>query len=322
VTRPVPASGGGANSRTRFRASAGRKLVAELVTATEPRRARPAHDADATVWADRLMRIGQIWGDGWLTRQAVALLPGALDLGALARDVTKEPGVASTLQREHELRTHRSDPDWWRSQWQAAREETDRRSWLFSMLTAAHLPVVLQLAAEVNEATSALSPRHYRAMESALAAFMKSAQARQLVLHEPLRRGQVSFSGRSLWLLRLVATDGSGEQIEKKFAAAYEEMFQPGMGDRRPVLRLLGQRKRTKIDGLRGSRDNLPPGAWAAEVRLGALKAATVADVLQHPEDWPLEIVGKAIQAESAKVSRLPSIARVAAEDRWFQAGG
>jgi hypothetical protein len=324
VTRPVHAGGGnGANTRTRFRASAGPKLVAELVTATEPLRACPAHDADATVWADRLVRIGQIWGGGWLTRQAVALLPGALDLGALARHVTKkEPSIASALQREEELRTHRSDPDWWRSQWQAASGELDRRSWLFSMLTAAHLSVVLQLAAEVNAAASALTPRHYRAMESALAAFMKSAQARQLTLHEPLRRGQVSFSGRSLWLLHLVATDGSGEQIEKKFAAAYEELLQPGMGDRRPVLRFLGQRKMTKIDGLKGSRDNLPPGAWAAEVKLGAMKAATVSDALQHPEEWPLEIVGKAIQAEVAKVSRQPPIARIAIEDRWFQAGG
>lgn len=60
----------------------------------------------------------------------------------------------------------------------------------------------------------------------------------------------------------------------------------------------------------RGAIDFTHASTWAA------------ADVLQHPEEWPLEILGKAIQAESAKVSRLPSIARVTAEDRWFQAGG
>jgi hypothetical protein len=322
VTRPV-AAGRNSSTRTRFRASQGRKLVAELVAATEPLRARPASDAGTTVWADRIVRISQIWGDGWLARQAIALLPGAVDLGAVSRDVAREtPELAAALQREEQVRAHRSEPDWWRSQLQATSTELDRRSWLFSLLTAAHLSVVLHLAAEVNVTSSELLPLHYRAMESALAAFMKSAQARQLTLHEPLRRGQASFSGRSLWLLRLVATETSIEQIEKKFAAAYMELFEPGMGDRRPVLRLLGQRKTIKIDELRGTRDNLPAGAWAVEVKLGAMTAATVADVLQHPEEWPLEVVGKAIQAESARISRLPPIAQVATEDGWFQARG
>lgn len=321
VTPPMLASASGANSRTRFRASAGRKLVAELVSASESLRTRPAHNADPSVWADRLVRIGQIWGDAWLTRQAITLLPGGLDLGAVARGAAKEPVVASAIRQEEQVRAHRSDADWWRSQWEAANADLDRRSWLFSILTGAHLTVVLQLATEIDEETAALSPRHYRAMESAIAAYMKSAHARELPLHEPLRRAQVSYSGRSLWLLRPVATAGSGDQIEKKFAAAYEELLRPGMGDRRPLMRLLGQRKTIKIDGLRGSRENLPPGAWAAEVKLGAMKAATVSDVLRHPEDWPLEIVGKAIQAESARVSRLPVVARVAADDRWFEQG-
>ena len=86
-------------------------------------------------------------------------------------------------------------------------------------------------------------------------------------------------------------------------------------------MRVLGQKKTTKVEGLRGSRNNLPPGAWAAEVKLGAMKAVTVADVLRHPEEWPLEIVGKAVQAESAKVGRMPAIARVASDCRWFEQG-
>lgn len=88
VTRPASASASGTNSRTRFRASAGRKLVAEVVTASESLRTRPPHDADASV-ADRLVRVGQIWGHAWLTRQAVALLPGGLDLEAVARDAAR-----------------------------------------------------------------------------------------------------------------------------------------------------------------------------------------------------------------------------------------
>lgn len=321
VTRPVPAGASGTTSRSRFRASVGRKLVAEVVTASEPLRTRPAHDADASVWADRLVRVGQIWGDAWLTRQAIALLPGGLDLGGVAQAVAKESALAAVVQREEQVRANRSDSDWWRSERQAANTDLDRRSWLFSLVTTAHLAVILQLSAEIDEEAAAMSPRQYRAMESAIGAFAKTAQGRQLALHEPLRRGHASFAGRSLWLLRLVATDGSNEQIEKKLAAAYDELLRPGMGDRRPALRLLGQKKTTKIDGLRGSRENLPPGAWAAEVKLGAMKSATVTDVLQHPEEWPLEIVARAIQAESATVGRLPAIAHVATDDRWFVQG-
>jgi hypothetical protein len=116
-------------------------------------------------------------------------------------------------------------------------------------------------------------------------------------------------------------TDGSYEQIEKKLAAGYADLLRPGMGDRRPVLRLLGNKKTTKVDELRGSRANLAPGGWAGEVKLGSLRATAASDVLQHPEEWPLEIVAKAIQVESAKVGRLPAIAGVAAADRWFDQG-
>ncbi len=70
------------------------------------------------------------------------------------------------MQWEVQVRAHRSDSDWWRSQWQATDTDLDRRTWLFSILTAAHLAVVLELAAEIDAATAALSPRHYRAMES------------------------------------------------------------------------------------------------------------------------------------------------------------
>ena len=321
VGRPSPAATKGGAPRTRFRASDGRKLVSELVTASEPLRTRPARDADASQWAKRLVTVGEIWGDGWVSRQAAALVPGSIDLAAVARSAAGEPATAATVLHEEQVRAHRSDPAWWRSEWEAATSELDRRMWLFSILTSAHLAVALQHATEIDEATAALAPRHYRAMEAAVAAFMKSSHARELPLHEPLRRAQATFSGRSLWLLRIVATNGSEEQIVKKFADGYEELLQAGMGDRRPVMRLLGSKRTTKIDALRGSRSNLPPGGWAGEVKLGSMRAATATDVLQSPEDWPLEIVAKAIQVESAKVGRLPAIARVAADDRWFDPG-
>lgn len=315
-----PAKNGfGTQGRTRFRTSAGHKLVADVVTASEPLRARPSHDADPSQWVKRLVTIGEIWGDSWVSRQATALVPGSLDLSAIAQSAAGQPVIAATIRREEQVRAHRSDPSWWRSQAQGATSQLDRRMWLFSILTTAHLAVVLECAAEIDAATFALAPRHYRAMEAGLAVFKTSSNSRELPLHEPLRRARVSFTARSLWLLRIVATDGSYEQIEKKLAAGYADLLRPGMGDRRPVLRLLGNKKTTKVDRLRGSRANLAPGGWTGELKLGSLRAAAATDVLQHPEEWPLEIVAKAIQVESAKVGRLPAIAGVASSHRWFE---
>ena len=191
--------------------------------------------------------------------------------------------------------------------------------WLFSILTTAHLAVVLECADQIDAATAALAPRHYRAMEAALEAFKRTSNARELPLHEPLRRAQVSFTSRSLWLLRIVATDGSYEQIEKKLAAGYADLLRPGMGIAGRCCVYSATGSTTKVEGLRGSRANLGPGGWTGEVKLGSLRAAAATEVLQHPEEWPLEIVSKAIQVESAKVGRLSAIAGLASTDRWFE---
>jgi hypothetical protein len=320
VGRPAH-KGSSDQGRTRFRTSAGHELVANVVSASEHLRTRPSHDADASRWAKRLVTIGDIWGDSWVSRQATALVPGSLDMGAITQSAAGQPAIAAVIQREEHVRAHRSDASWWRSEAQVVTSQLDRRMWLFSILTTAHLGVVLECAAEIDAASAALAPRHYRAMETGLAAFKSSSNARELPLHEPLRRAQVSFSARSLWLLRIVATDGSYEQIEKKLAVGYADLLRPGMGDRRPVLRLLGNKKTTKVDELRGSRANLGPGGWTGAVKLGSLRAAAATDVLQHPEEWPLEIVAKAIQVESAKIRRLPAILSVATSDRWFEQG-
>ena len=64
--------------------------------------------------------------------------------------------------------------------------------WLFSVLTSAHLAVVLECATEIEAAALGVAPRHYRAMEVAIEAFMRSSNARELPLHDPLRRAQLT----------------------------------------------------------------------------------------------------------------------------------
>lgn len=165
-----------------------------------------------------------------------------------------------------------------------------RRSWLFSVLTAAHTPVVLDLAADIDVATSALTPKHYRSLEAAVTVFARSALKRQLSLREPLRLGRITYSARTLWLLRPLVTENSAEQVAKKFTAGFEDLLLPAMGDRRSVLRTIGAAKTVQIDTLRGTRDVLPVGAWAGDVKLGAMSRATATDILNHPDLWRVDI--------------------------------
>lgn len=317
--RPSQIEAGGSQGRTRFRRVTGRTLVADMVTGSEPLRARLKPDADASSWQARLEQVSKLWGDGWVLRQAIALLPVAMDLEGISRSVADvDPTLAGLLHDESEMRGNRREVAWWRQQWETASSELEKHCWLFRVLTAAQTQVVIDLGAEIDKAVAGMSPKHYRAMEAAVHAFQQSSLARQLVLQEALRRAQVTFSGRTLWLLRSVSTEGASEQIDKKLQGSFAQLLVPGMGDRRPLMRVLGNHRAVPIDSLENARAALPAGDWAGEVKLGALKVATAKRVLEHPEAWPLEVVDRAIQQSATQLSKQTPMSELAVRNRWF----
>ena len=290
------------------------------MTGSEQLGAHPGPEADVSTWATRLSQISQLWGDGWVLLQAIALVPVAVDLSALAQQVAADdPTLANLLRDEAAMRTSRNETDWWRQRQVACESERDTRRWIFRVLTAAHTQVVIELHQEVDKAIAALAPRHYRALAKALQAFQTSSLARTIMLQEALRKGQVAHSGRTLWLLRLVATDGSAEQIDKKLMDAHPDVLTIKHGDLRPLLRALGSRKTLPLDSLEGTRTSLTAGDWVSHVKLGALKAATATKVLKNPEDWPLEEVDRAIQQASEQLANLSPLGELAEQSHWFE---
>ena len=181
------------------------------------------------------------------------------------------------------------------------------------------MQVVLDLAVEIDAIAGSLSPKHFRAMEAAVKAFATSSLKREFSVGEALRLGQVKYSARALWLLRLVGTEGSVGHIDKKLATGFEPLLVPGMGDRRDVMRIVGADKTVKIDMLKGTRDVLPTGAWAGDIKLGAMKVVTAKGILERPDEWPIEIVRRAIQQASGQMNRMPSVTQLAESDKWFQ---
>lgn len=89
------------------------------------------------------------------------------------------------------------------------------------------------------------------------------------------------------------------------------------MGDRRPVMRAVGTAVRP--DRLRGAREALPGVGWRVDDRTRFLAAAAADRVLTDPDQWPVEIVGDAVQNATTRLARLDTIVQVAAEKRWFQ---
>lgn len=177
--------------------------------------------------------------------------------------------------------------------------------------------MVTGLAEEIDAATADLAPKHFRCLEAAVPAFRSPGLSRELLLRDPLRLNQVRYSARSLWLLRVTASQSSLEQIDKKVAVNFTELLIPGMGDRRQVMRTLGTAIRS--DRLRGAREALPGVDWRVDNRTRSLTAAVTDQVLVEPDQWPVEIVGDAVRNATTRLSRLDTIAQVADEKRWFQ---
>lgn len=311
--RPRPAAVGTGHG-TWHRSSDGSTVLAHYLNSTEIVRTPLASTATEQDWLDRLRRVHDLWGDGWVLRQAVALTPATVDLRSARRK--DSPDLARVWHAEADRRVYRADPDWWRQAWAASVTPLDRRCWLFSMITTAQTKVVTGLAAEVDDAAAELAPRQYRSLEAAITAFSRTARHRNLHLHDALRRGVATYTARSLWLLRSTTSPPGVEQIDKKLGDGFPELLTAGMGDRRQVLGALGSR--IKPDRLRDTREVLS-GGWPVTVQLGALSSATANQVLAKPDEWPREVVGLAVQHASTRLARLPPVARLERENRWFQ---
>lgn len=301
--------------RTRYRGAAGRAVLTQYLASADALRLSPASTAGDQDWFDRLRQVGEVWGDGWVLRQAAALIPATVDLRSLGRN--ESAIFADVWRAESDYRANRGDSGWWRQASAAAITSLDRRAWLFAVITTAQTAVVTGLSKEIDAAVSELSPRHYRSMEAAVAAFARTARRRDLLLHDALRRGIASFTARTLWLLRLTCSTPGVEQIDRKLGASFVDLLDAGMGDRREVLRAV--RSKVQPAWLHGTRETLPDG-WLAVVRLGALSNATANQVLEKPEDWPREIVSISVQHVSARIARQPSVSQLEHENHWFQA--
>ena len=307
-------------TRIRQRGHTGDVLLGEITELSNYLSEKPVSDATANDWFTRLSRIAQTWGDGWVLRQAIATAPADLDLQRLAdRAGADEPTLGNAALLEHGARSHTKDAQWWQQSLSSCHSDLDRRHWVFSLLSIARTQAVLDVTPRLNEVVSTLSPKHYAALRYSLGCFTKSPVARELVFAEPLRLRQVEVSPRLLWLIRAVGTEATIEWTDRRLETGFEALLQSGLGDMRPLLRMVGSRTTVKAKQLKHSRSLLPLGGWASDIQLGALSLELAREILRNPDQWPGDLTQRAAEKIGTRLaSKASTLAATAKADAWF----
>src|SRR4051794_5049627 len=78
------ADAAGALPRTRLRGKSKATVLSAVVSSSAELRNRPTTALSTTDWQQRLVRVAEVWGDGWVLRQGVAALPEGIDLDRIA----------------------------------------------------------------------------------------------------------------------------------------------------------------------------------------------------------------------------------------------
>lgn len=311
---------GGSTLRTRRRRAKSQTLVAEVVSATRQLGKRPDASMGSQEWRKRLEQIAQCWGDGWVLRQAISSIPFNLDVAVLMKSGTTTASTLDILlQAEAHARANKGNSSWWRDWRSSSTSELHQRHWIFSALTTAHTKVIVELAPDLNAAVDSLEPKHVNVIASGLKAFVSSSRPQLLAVHEALRRNEVDYSPRILWLLRIVTTGAGVEQIDKRLSLEFAALLQSGMGDMRELVRIAGSNRTIKVDTFHGTRSILPSGGWASDIKLGVMRPTQAEVILSRPHEWPSDIVQRAVEVVALRIANFESISSLAETNNWFQ---
>jgi hypothetical protein len=307
-------------SRTRIRGKNRGAALSAVVECAAELRPQGAINFSTDDWQRRLMRVATAWGDGWVLRQGVAVIPETIDLDRMAATVaSKSPELQAALARESEARINHKNAAWWTRQFDEHQQDFEFRVWLFSLLTVASSGTVIDLAPQLEAAIDGLAPKHFVGMRDAIDRFRKYAIGRELVLQDALRLKRITLSVKALWMVRTVSTEGSIAWIDKRLAAMHDEVLKAEIGDVRDLVRAARGARVFRFETFNGLRTALPTGGWASEIKVGVLSAALAEKVLQRPEEWPGDLVQRAVESvEDRMLTSLEPVSRIADRESWF----
>jgi hypothetical protein len=279
---------------------------------------------DPAEWEQRLGAISDAWQDGWILRRAVSMSAPTADLVGLA-DRSPSTATATAATAEASYRSHRNDPSWWQTQLQKSDRGRQLMLTIIAILEHAHSKVVIELGPSLDQAVGNLCPKEFRVVERALQRDVAARRVRPLDLRDALRLARLKPSGRNLWLIWIVGTDGTRERVASRLGPELADVFAAGTADGRQAVAVSATKgaRKLKLETFEGARGVLPSGGWADASRLATMSMATARQILERPEVWPADSVQTAIELLTLRTAqRTPPLAEVATGNRWFPVPG
>lgn len=316
-----------------YRATSG----AELVTQRRRRRRKPPTEMTPAYLVEQLHAAGlatdwgtkEVWwrlldvieagfGDSWLLREAVLATPEGLapESGTGAQiGAGSEPGSIAAWFRQ--ARHHNHDGGWWREQTPIDGDNLAVRTWLVAFALYAKADVVEACTARMEELLSQLSGRETATVIATVGRYCSRAAPRRLDLRDSMRFA--ALSAPAALLLYNVAFDATRTELVRFIAdnitdvltlradiahLALTAVAEHQTRDLRPVL-------------MQGTRQYLGRGVLR-DGRFATVSVALAIKILNHPGQWPSDLVATAARVLSAELSNLQPLANVARDNHWF----
>ncbi|WP_258067233.1 NACHT domain-containing NTPase [Arthrobacter sp. GMC3] len=269
-------------------------------------------------WNGYLGSVAEAWGDGWVLRRAVSMLPSSIALSSIASGATSA-ALSAAARSEADYRDNKSNPTWWRKHFDSIDDKRGQMLSVLALLELARTSVIVDLATVLDSVVLGFDAKRFRVMERALKRDAASRRIRLLDLHEELRLRKVKLSGRVLWLIWIIANESTRDRLPIHLEAGLQDIFQAGVLDGRTVLAATLSNKKRKLEIFRGTRDVFPLGGWLDQTQISSMSQAAAKLVLQHPGDWPPDIVQMAVdRLGTLAETRTPPLADIAVRNHWF----
>jgi hypothetical protein len=258
------------------------------------------------------------WGEGWVVRSFVAELPHTIDLGLVA-DLTDAEldGLKVIVSTESRRRAAAADWQWWQecAPHQPSLEAVD---WLAGALTRAHGSTLLKIQSVLEQVVAGLSVQQLRIVDRVI---RRRGRQTHLQLAEELRVGTFTGSAPLLSLIRVVCSDTTRHQLDKRLAKALEATAQADLVSPVEALSVRSEVGKVSCEWFRAGRENFTTTGPAQSAGLRKISRANAKAILQAPGEWPVFLVQVAVQTLAEPIARQEPLSAVAAKDKWFEEG-
>ncbi|MEH1017809.1 hypothetical protein V6U90_32680 [Micromonospora sp. CPCC 206060] len=271
-------------------------------------------------WAYLLEIIATGFGDSWLLREALIIVPDDLsptESGSPRLTPGAEPAALAAWLRL--ARHHNDDESWWLEQASRLDGGLAARTWVVTLVLFAKAAVLLACIPTLNRVLRGLTGHEAATTVATVYRYAKHLAPRRLDLHGPLRSRAAAPSPLAALLLFRIAYDTTQPELARIVTEQVAELLSLHSDVTEPALQIVGdyQRRALRPTMFDGTRSQIDPGMLRG-IDVANVSVAAATRILSQPGRWPAELVATANLALAAELSKQPPLATVARDQRWF----